>query len=619
MPLQYRSTKQDTPGPLKIAIYGATKAGKAQPVDQPVLTPFGYRPIGSIGIGDAVIGADGNPTEVTGVFPQGSKEVYRVKFNDRTSTRCCADHLWAIRRRDAELRVTPLRDLGELFYADDSRKYYVPMTAPVQFASTKLPLHPYLLGLLLGDGGFARTGRTPAFHNPEPDLQRRLQELLPPGLTLQPNRGCCTQLITAGPAGGHHTNPLGDLLVAFGLWGHRSIEKFIPPMYMLAAVEDRLELLRGLVDTDGDIDQKGRSVTFNTSSERLRDDFIFLLQSLGGTARWHARTPTYVYDGERREGHEAYRVNVRLPIGLRPCSSEKHLARWQEDSSTGVRHPPSRAIDAVEFDGKEECVCIKVAAEDGLYLTNDCIVTHNTYAAGTFPSPFFFSLGVESGIATLSQLEQEAMYVTINTMAEMVEATRMFKADYKAKGWRTAVVDTVTLFGRMVQMELTDGGKRGMEHRDWMKFLLQFLNLRDALHSCDVHVVWVFHVDEVQSGDVVMRLKPKLAGQAQKEILQTVGIIAYLDKIELNAVRNEKGDVLEAGRTVHRLWTKCPEDVRPPFEAGSWYDGPLSADLPGQPPRMYKGLFKPDFNELMKYLAPRGEDGKPLGTQHVTP
>ena len=229
-----------------------------------------------------------------------------------------------------------------------------------------------------------------------------------------------------------------------------------------------------------------------------------------------------------------------------------------------------------------------------------------TFLAGTFPSPFIISLGAESGIATLTQQEQEAFYVTVSSIAEMNEALDLFKGQYRERKWQTAVIDTVTLFGRMVQMELTQNGARSMEHRDWMKFLLQFLNVRDVLHSCGVHVVWVFHVDEVKVGDSTVGLKPKLAGQAQKEILQTVGIIAYLDKLELPAVRDEKGEITKPAQTVRRLWTKCPEDFRPPFEAGSWYDGPLE-----------KGLYKPSFDELMKYLAPVDEAGQPVGRQHV--
>src|SRR5206468_10753248 len=63
--------------------------GRAQPLTSPVLTPSGFRPIGSLLPGDEVIGSDGRATRVLGTYPQGRKEVYRVTMTDRTSTRCC--------------------------------------------------------------------------------------------------------------------------------------------------------------------------------------------------------------------------------------------------------------------------------------------------------------------------------------------------------------------------------------------------------------------------------------------------------------------------------------------------------------------------------------------------
>ena len=71
--------------------------GRAQPVDQPVLTPDGWQPIGSLRVGDLVVGSDGRPTPVLGVFPQGRRPVFRLTAQDGASTRCCAEHLWTVK------------------------------------------------------------------------------------------------------------------------------------------------------------------------------------------------------------------------------------------------------------------------------------------------------------------------------------------------------------------------------------------------------------------------------------------------------------------------------------------------------------------------------------------
>ncbi|HJV09256.1 MAG TPA: PhoH family protein, partial [Acidimicrobiales bacterium] len=69
--------------------------GRAQPVFTPVLTPDGFRPIGELQVGDLVIGSNGEPTVVLGVYPQGEKEIFRVSAQDGASTLASGDHLWA--------------------------------------------------------------------------------------------------------------------------------------------------------------------------------------------------------------------------------------------------------------------------------------------------------------------------------------------------------------------------------------------------------------------------------------------------------------------------------------------------------------------------------------------
>src|SRR5215213_10037561 len=74
--------------------------GRAQPVDQEVLTPAGFRAIGSLRVGDLVIGSDGLPTPVLGVYPQGRRPVYAVRTQDGATTLCCAEHLWFVTTPD---------------------------------------------------------------------------------------------------------------------------------------------------------------------------------------------------------------------------------------------------------------------------------------------------------------------------------------------------------------------------------------------------------------------------------------------------------------------------------------------------------------------------------------
>ncbi|MDP3936603.1 MAG: PhoH family protein, partial [Deltaproteobacteria bacterium] len=158
--------------------------GRAQPVTSRVLTPFGWRQIGHLEVGDHVIGSDGRPTRVLGIYPQGVKEVYRIVATDGASTLCCAEHLWAVftpedRRRGKPARVVNVRDIiGRLRRAHQHRFEIPLLGAPVDFPAREVPLHPYVLGLLLGDG--CLTGKTtPTFATTDAELVRSLESYLP--------------------------------------------------------------------------------------------------------------------------------------------------------------------------------------------------------------------------------------------------------------------------------------------------------------------------------------------------------------------------------------------------------------------------------------------------------
>ncbi|HZC71037.1 MAG TPA: PhoH family protein, partial [Jatrophihabitans sp.] len=158
--------------------------GRAQPVATPVLTPDGFRPIGEVTVGDLVIGSNGEPTPVIGVYPQGEKDIYRLTTQDGASTLASGDHLWAVatrddRRRGKPLRVLTTREMIGNLRANHYHRYELPLhSAPVRFPYREIPLDPYALGLLLGDG--CLTGSTtPAFATGDPELAWELQLRLP--------------------------------------------------------------------------------------------------------------------------------------------------------------------------------------------------------------------------------------------------------------------------------------------------------------------------------------------------------------------------------------------------------------------------------------------------------
>jgi phosphate starvation-inducible protein PhoH and related proteins len=364
--------------------------GRAQPVATPVLTPDGFRPIGALAVGDLVIGSDGKPTPVIGVYPQGEKDIYRLTTQDGASTLCSGDHLWAVatrddRRRGKPLRVLTTREMIGSLRANHYHRYELPLhSAPVRFPYREVPMDPYALGLLLGDGCLTGTS-TPAFTTGDPELAWELQPRLP-GIQVRPRREIQYQLNQVTAPGDVVTleNPVTGAARQLGLHGTRSTTKFVPELYRYNSHKVRLAVLQGLLDTDGGpVTQQGRTcrIQYTTTSARLRDDVIFLVRSLGGVAHNRVRpaqeqTPSVV--GARvvhPRRHDAYVIDIRLPEGIEPFRLTRKADACRAAGGGGR---PMRYIDSIEPAGTAEAVCIAVAAADSLYTTEDFLLAHNT-------------------------------------------------------------------------------------------------------------------------------------------------------------------------------------------------------------------------------------------------
>jgi phosphate starvation-inducible PhoH-like protein len=374
-------------GTIEVAPLGYMR-GRAQPYDSQVLTPQGFRPLGSLEVGDLVVGSNGLPTPVLGVYPQGRKEVFRVRTQDGASTLCCGEHLWAVttradRGRGRPHRVVETREMIGRLRAAHAHRFELPrVSRPVEFEPRNVPVDPYALGLLLGDGCMT-TSTTPSFTTGDAELAVAL-ELALDGIELRRKSAVDYVLRhTAGHRGGVIVaNPVPVTLRALGLAGTRSSTNFVPVVYLHNSTDVRLAVLQGLLDTDGEpVTQRGRTcrIQYGTSSERLRDDVVFLVRSLGGVAYWRTRAA----DGRRpgrargREVHhrsDAFVLDIRLPAGIEPF----RLARKREVYALSGGGSPMRFIDSIEPAGERETLCIQVAAADSLYVTDDFLVTHNT-------------------------------------------------------------------------------------------------------------------------------------------------------------------------------------------------------------------------------------------------
>lgn len=351
----YRSSSKEP-----FFLRGAAGTGKGHPLDTEVPTPDGLRLWGSLEVGDLIYGANGQPTPVTAIHDRGVLPVYRMTMKHGESVLVDGDHLWAtyksknrskIRVVDTEwLSHQPLKGTHKTGYL-----FKIPVAGAVQRPDADLPVHPYVIGSLVSNGGLTSNGTM--LITPDDGVVAKIR--LHTEARFCPGHACPTYNLVG----------LAVVTRALGMRVH-SRDKRIPRVYINGSVGQRLDLLNGLFDGDGSTRDKSRSsVLYHTTSSGLAEDVTELVTSLGGTCS--VAKSDRSHHGKPLE----YTCTVMLPDGISAFSTERKV-----QGSSGRR--PTSAIVSIEPAGVAPVRCIEVAAEDSLYLiTRNHIVTHNTTVA----------------------------------------------------------------------------------------------------------------------------------------------------------------------------------------------------------------------------------------------
>ena len=356
---------------------------EAQPLDARVLTPTGWRRIGDMRVGDAVLGPDNSVRKVIGINDCGEQVIYRVRMSDGTVAECTENHLWSVDkvwgiRGTHVLRTKELIESGYVYRSPGGQtqyKYRVPLCQPLEFASDgmSLPLDPYLCGALLGDGSYSPAHSGVRITTSDEEIVEAFRNLLPESVRVGKQNGRYSwNLVAAGEGrgrlkgGAYPVNKMRALLDAAGLAHTTAPHKFIPDKYKYASPENRLALLQGLMDTDGYCSDFG-GASFHTSSAILADDVQFVVRSLGGMC-WHA------IKCDPRGYRDQHCIQISLPDGVNPFRLERKATRY--DLKRGRKL--SRAIVEISPTDKRAARCISLDAPDGLYITDSFIVTHNS-------------------------------------------------------------------------------------------------------------------------------------------------------------------------------------------------------------------------------------------------
>jgi phosphate starvation-inducible PhoH-like protein len=407
-----------------------------QPLTQKIATSNGWTTMGEIKIGDKVIGRDGMPTEVLGIYPKGEKDTYKVTTFDGTSTICCADHLWYTQTREeknkkqqGKVRVT--RDI--ISDLENGLKHFLPRNEPVHFDKKELSIAPYTLGVLLGDGTYSDSHVR--FASADQEIVDRVNdEIKPLGLYCQQakkqysqawsytlsslegyrqgakpvkiteidtsntyyfstnreamkftnckQKTLSTRVSCGATVDGYKyekngepwVNPVFNCLRNHDLLGKKAWDKFIPDDYKYSSVQDRIDILRGLCDTDGCCRERvNDQVNFYTTSLRLAEDVIEIVRSLGGKAKLRSRDRRVENNTNFTPRRISYEVSIAMPESINPFYLKRKAERFKGKNIAHIE------IISIEKVGNEKVQCIKVDNPEHLYLTDDFIVTHNTF------------------------------------------------------------------------------------------------------------------------------------------------------------------------------------------------------------------------------------------------
>jgi hypothetical protein len=346
------------------------KSGKGLSVDEPILTPDGWKRMGDLREGDAVYAPDGQATKVEFVSGIHHRDCYRVTLRDGRSIIADDQHLWTVVSQSSKkVSVIDTATLSRNAISKHGQaQWLLDLPEAIDLPERHLPVDPHLLGLWLGDGdkrdGIITIG--------EADLDYYMRVIASAGCDATPRE----------------SKPGTWRIGVYGLRTDlRSLgvlrNKHVPEDYLLGSIEQRKALLAGLMDSDGSAESRANgsgAVEFSSATEALADAVAFLARSLGWKPT-RSLNKSALYGVERQPRHrvrwsawQGERDPFRLP--------RKSAALGTRNVTTKTRSDRV-AIAAVERVPTVPTIYIKVEHPSAMFIAGrDLIPTHNTTTMG---------------------------------------------------------------------------------------------------------------------------------------------------------------------------------------------------------------------------------------------
>ena len=345
----------------------------AHPYNQKVFTPLGWRKWKDIKIGDVLYGTYGNITKVIDIPYDKECDVYKVTLRDGRKILASDEHLWKIEfHNKKEIQImTTLELLKEykrkrkISYRNPLGIEYVcsiPKNKGVEMPYNKTKVDAYTFGLLLGDGSFRYCS---CYYTQDPKDLEIERKYIPYNII----KWKAKYAYRINIPNWH------KILEEYGLYNKKSKDKFIPDEYKYNSKEVRLNLLKGLMDSDGTLDNKGRYI-IALSSKRMIEDIAFICRSLGYNCSYTIKKTGYKVNGIIKECLPSYVLTIftRDIIANLPRKQKKEKVITNQYS---INKELRTRIINIEYVGKQKAKCVTVDSKDNCYLIGDFVTTHN--------------------------------------------------------------------------------------------------------------------------------------------------------------------------------------------------------------------------------------------------
>ena len=357
--------------------------GKAHPYSQKVYTPDGLKTWGEIQIGSQLIGDDGEITTVIDIPFDDVCDVYKITLKDGREVYASENHLWKVIKRHSKqnsVRICSTKQIQDnLFYNrrvnyrnPNGREYIygiIGNSGVNCWKEKEVSISPYTMGLIIGDGCFRNKdlANNVYFTSSYEDMIT-YESIVPYNIKyLKTDKEFFINIPN-----------VKYKLQEYGLHMLKSEDKFIPDDYKFNSRRVRLDILKGLMDSDGTV-TNGIPV-LSTASKRLADDVAFIARSLGYNCVIRTkRNRGYRKNNQFIKCLDAY--EVRIFTNDKIFNLKRKYEKLTDFSSKYSRsNKESTTIVDIQFSHRERCKCVTVDNESNCYLVGDFVTTHNSYS-----------------------------------------------------------------------------------------------------------------------------------------------------------------------------------------------------------------------------------------------